>query len=159
MFERNYSFYYHCCCGAVTWCSKNSNFSKPKWGGHKQSLKGHGSPCSPRSRRHCMIVWSGFNPHRGQWSRCWIRRLTMIIFARVASGKQQIQWIKIRRNPQEHWITGHFKAGRISINMKCLLHKKCADNSIVSVWSGMVAGGQLRNYNNNVHRGRHDKTC
>ena len=33
MFERNYSFYHHCSCIAVTWCSKNSNLSKPKWGG------------------------------------------------------------------------------------------------------------------------------
>ena len=43
MFERNYSFYHHCCCLAVTWCSINSNLSKTKMGG------GHGPPGPPRS--------------------------------------------------------------------------------------------------------------
>ena len=32
MFERNYSFYHHCCSLAVTRCSEKSNLNKPKRG-------------------------------------------------------------------------------------------------------------------------------
>ena len=45
MFERNYSFYHHCCCPPVTWCSKNINLSKLKWGAQAVVRRwGHGSP-------------------------------------------------------------------------------------------------------------------
>ena len=40
MFQRNYSFYHHCCCLAVTGCSKNSNLSKAKWGGTSNRWRG-----------------------------------------------------------------------------------------------------------------------
>ena len=46
----------------------------------------------------------------------------------VASNKQQIQWTKIRRNPQEHWIIGNSKAGADSSNHEVVLVMKgCAD--------------------------------
>ena len=48
MFERNYSFYHHCCCLAVTGCSKNSSLSKAKWGA-QAIVGGDSAPLAPRS--------------------------------------------------------------------------------------------------------------
>ena len=53
MFERNYSFYHHCCCLAVTWCSKMSNLSEPKWGA-QATVRGSTAPLP--QQRH-WVTW------------------------------------------------------------------------------------------------------
>ena len=54
-----------------------------------------------------LIEWSGFNPHPGYAVASLGKTLYDDYLCLVASNKQQIQWTRIRRNPQEHWITGN----------------------------------------------------
>ena len=51
-----------------------------------------------------LIEWSGFNPHPGQVVASLDKTLYDDYLCLVASNKQQIQWTRIGRNPQEHWI-------------------------------------------------------
>ena len=51
--------------------------------------------------------WPGFNPHAGHVVASLDKMLYDDYLCLVALNKQQIQWTRIRRNPQEHWITGN----------------------------------------------------
>ena len=50
----------------------------------------------------------------------------------VASNKQQIQWTRIQRNSQKHWITGNSKTGADSSKHE-VTAMKYADRPTVSV--------------------------
>ena len=63
-----------------------------------------------------LIEWSGFNPHPGHVVASLDKTLNDNYLSLVASNKQQIQWTRIRRNPQEHWIIGNSSAGADSSN-------------------------------------------
>ena len=54
-----------------------------------------------------LIEWSGFNPHLSHVVASLDNTLYDGYLCLVASNKQQIQWTRIRRNPQEHWIIGN----------------------------------------------------
>ena len=54
-----------------------------------------------------LIEWSGFNPHPGHVVACLDKTLYDDYLCSVASNKQQIQWTRIEKNPQEHWIIGY----------------------------------------------------
>ena len=47
MLGRNDSFYHHCCCLEVSWCSKNSILSKSKWGGAQAVVREDTAPLLP----------------------------------------------------------------------------------------------------------------
>ena len=49
-----------------------------------------------------LIEWSGFNPHPGHVVVSLDKTLYDDYLCSVASNKQQIQWTRIRKNPQEH---------------------------------------------------------
>ena len=63
-----------------------------------------------------LIEWTGFNPHSGHVVASLGKLLYDDYLCLVASNKQQIQWTRIQRNPQEHWIVKNFKAGADSSN-------------------------------------------
>ena len=42
----------------------------------------------------------------------------------MVSTKQQIQWKRIPRYPQEHWIIGNFQAGADSSNNEVVIAMK-----------------------------------
>jgi len=48
-----------------------------------------------------LIAWSWFNPHSGHVFSSLHKTLYDDYLCLVASNKQQIQWTKIRRNPEE----------------------------------------------------------
>ena len=54
-----------------------------------------------------LIEWSGFNPHPSHVVASLDKTLYDDYLCLVVSNKQQIQWTRIRRNPQEHWIIGN----------------------------------------------------
>ena len=58
-----------------------------------------------------LIAWSGFNPHPGHVVASLDKMLYDDYLCLVASNKRQIYWARIRRNPQEHWITGNSETG------------------------------------------------
>ena len=64
----------------------------------------------------------------------------------VASNKQQMQWTRIWRNPQEHWITGNYKAAADS-SMHWLsnhYNEKCTNRPTVSIWHCLVTCDRSR---------------
>ena len=54
------------------------------------------------------IALSGFSLHPGHVVASLDKTLYNDCLCLVARNKQQIQWARMRRNPQEHWITGNF---------------------------------------------------
>ena len=54
-----------------------------------------------------LIKWSGFNPHPGHVVASLDKTRYDDYLCLVALNKQQIQWTRIRRNPQEHRIIGY----------------------------------------------------
>ena len=54
-----------------------------------------------------LIELSGFNPHPSHVIAFLDKTLYDDYLCLMASNKQQIQWTRIRRNPQEHWIIGN----------------------------------------------------
>ena len=58
-----------------------------------------------------LIAMSELNPHAGHVVASLNKTLYDDYLCLVASNKQQIQWTRIRKNPQEHWITENSKAG------------------------------------------------
>ena len=73
-----------------------------------------------------LIAWSGFNPHPGHVVASLDKTLYDNFLCLVALNKQQIQWIRIRKNPQELWIIGNSKAGANSSNHKVVIAMKSA---------------------------------
>ena len=54
-----------------------------------------------------MIPLSGFNPNPGYVVTSLGKTLYDDHLCLVVSNKHQIQLTRIRKNPQEHWITGN----------------------------------------------------
>ena len=68
-----------------------------------------------------LIEWSGFNPNPSHVVASLDKTLYDDYLCLVASNKQQIQWTRIRRNPQEHWIIGNSQAGADFSNHEVVL--------------------------------------
>ena len=54
-----------------------------------------------------MIPWSAFNPNPGYVVASLDKTLYDDHLYLVVSNKHQIQLTRMRKNPQEHWITGN----------------------------------------------------
>ena len=57
------------------------------------------------------IEWSTFNSDPGHVFASLIKTLYNDYLCLVVSNKYQIEWTKVRKNPQEHWIIGNSRAG------------------------------------------------
>ena len=65
-----------------------------------------------------------FNPHPSHVVASLDKTLYDDYLCLVASNKQQIQWTRIRKNPEEHWITGNSQAGVDSSKHKVVVIMK-----------------------------------
>ena len=68
-----------------------------------------------------LIAWSQFNPHPGHVVSSLDKTLYDDYLCLVASNKKQIQWTRIRTNPQKHWISGISYAGADSSNHEVII--------------------------------------
>ena len=67
-----------------------------------------------------LIAWYEFNQHPGQVVAPLDKTFNDDYFCLMALNKQQIQWERIQRNPQNHWITGNSQAAANSFNHKAV---------------------------------------
>ena len=70
---------------------------------HPRGQKGKGAVFTTT-----LIASSRYNSHPDQVVASLDDTLYDNYLCLVASNKQQIQWRRIRKNPQQHWITGNF---------------------------------------------------
>ena len=73
-----------------------------------------------------LIARSGFNPYPGYVVASLDKLLYDNYLCLVASNKQQIQWIRFRKNPQEHKLTRNSKADADSFKQKVVIAMKSA---------------------------------
>ena len=71
-----------------------------------------------------LVEWSGFNPDPGHVVASLDKTLYDHYLCLVTSNKQQIQWTRIQRNPQEYWIIGNSSAGADSSNHEVVVEMK-----------------------------------
>ena len=72
---------------------------------------------------------SGFNPHPGHVVASLDKTFYDDYLCLVASNEQQTQWTRIRRYPQEHWITGNSYTGADSSNHEVVIAMESAQKS------------------------------
>ena len=99
-----------------------------------------------------LIEWSWFNPHPGHIVASLHKTLYNDYLCLVASNKQQIQWTRIRRNPQktlDHWK--HFSRCGFLQSQSSHCNEKCEDRPISCCL--MLPGDRRINmrYNNNKY--------
>ena len=97
--------------------------TRPEWV-HYKICQQHGRMGKGVVFTTTLIKWSGFNPHPGHIVASLDKTLYDDYLCLVASNKQQIQWTRIRRNPQEHWIIGNSYAGADSYNHEVVVVMK-----------------------------------